>query len=111
MMEKHMTKSEFAKKIGVSPSFVTRHIEAGHIKEHDGKVDFEDAVCSLFSVVAFGKKNGNTKIKLPDSTVSLDTLIVIEAFSDEKGIPFGKALELLLLESNTFNLKMDSIKY
>ena len=104
-----ITKKEFSEKIGVSASFVTRHIKLGTIKDHDGKIDFEEAVCSLFNEIANGKKHGATRIKLPDSTVSIDTLIAVETFSDEKKIPFGKALELLLLESNTFNVKMDSI--
>jgi len=104
-----MTKSEFSKQIGVSPSFVTRHIKLGTIKEYDGKIDFEEAVKSLLRESIHGKKNGVTRIKLPDSTVSIDTIVAVETFSEEKNISFGKALELLLFESNTFNTKLDVI--
>ena len=106
-MKNLMSKSEFSKKIGVSPSFVTRYIKLGTIKEYDGKIDFEEAVQSLLQESIHGKKNGTTRIKLPDSTVSINTIVAIENFSDEKNVSFGKALELLLLESNTFNLKLD----
>jgi hypothetical protein len=102
-----MSKSEFSRKIGVSPSFVTRYIKLGIIKEHNGKIDFEEATCALIKETAHGKKKGETRIKLPDSTVSIDTIVAVETFSEEKGVSFGKALELMLLESNTFNTKLD----
>lgn len=108
-MKSLMSKSEFSKKIGVSPSFVTRHIKLGTIKEHDGKIDFEEAVASLLREAIHGKKSAATRIKLPDSTVSIDTIVAVETFSEEKSISFGKALELLLLESNTFNTKLDGV--
>jgi len=108
-MKNLITKSEFSKKIGVSPSFVTRHIKLGTIKEYDGKVNFEEATQALLCDIIHGKKNGATRIKLPDSTVLIDTVVAVEAFSQEKNISFGKALELLLLESNTFNTKLDVI--
>jgi len=104
-----ITKSDFSKKIGVSPSFVTRHIKLGTIKEYDGKINFEEAAQSLLHDVIHGKKSGATRIKLPDSTVLIDTIVAVETFSEEKNISFGKALELLLLESNTFNAKLDVI--
>lgn len=108
-MKNFMTKSEFSKNIGVSPSFVTRHIKLGTIKEYEGKIDFEEAVASLLRETIHGKKGGSTRIKLPDSTVSIDTIVAVEKFSEEKSISFGKALELLLLESNTFNSKLDVV--
>ena len=107
MMGNLMTKSEFSKKIGVSPSFVSRRIKNGIICEHDGKIDYEEASTAILRELVNGKKSRNTRIKLPDSTVSIDTVVAVESFSEKKGISFGRALELLLLESNTFNQNID----
>ena len=51
-----------------------------------------------------------TRLYLPRSTIDMAAIITIEQVSKERGISFGRAVELMLLESAIFNEKMKSLK-
>ena len=51
------------------------------------------------------------RIYIPRTKVSIGTLIICEHIKREKGIKsLGKAMELLWLESSTFNAMLDELK-
>jgi len=51
-----------------------------------------------------------SRIYLPRSTVSMSVIIIVEKYAKDKDIHFGKALELMVLESATFNDKFEELK-
>lgn len=51
-----------------------------------------------------------SRIYLPRSTVAMHAIITVEQIAKEREIPFGRAIELMLLESATFNEKLEELK-
>ena len=56
------------------------------------------------------RKNGCSRVYLPRSTMVMGMVVTVEQVANEKNISFGKALELMLLESVTYNAKVDALK-
>ena len=56
------------------------------------------------------KKKNASRVYLPRSTMLMGVVVTVEQIASEKNISFGKALELMLLESITFNVKMETLK-
>ena len=55
-------------------------------------------------------KKRETRVYLPRSTMIMGMVVTVEQIAAERGLSFGKALELMLLESVTYNDKMDALK-
>ena len=56
------------------------------------------------------RKKGGSRIYLPRSTMAMGVVVTVEQLASDKNISFGKALELMLLESVTYNAKVDALK-
>ncbi|MCD6432953.1 MAG: hypothetical protein J7L21_02835 [Sulfurimonas sp.] len=106
MSSKKITKAELVEFMGVSLSFVNTKIKSGLIVEKNGLIDAELAVKNIVGSLCRPREYGESRVKLPDSKVAISTLIIIEQFAEEKSVSFGKALELMLLESGSFSEKL-----
>jgi len=56
------------------------------------------------------KKKRETRVYLPRSTMVMGMVVTVEQVASDRGVSFGKALELMLLESVTYNKKVDMLK-
>jgi len=107
-MKTMMNKSQFAKKITKSPAFITKMIAQKVITDYDGQIWYEEAVAQIIDFKT-QKKDGESRALLSTNTKT-SYIIVLEQVSRDLGISIGKALEMLLLESKTFNNKFDKCK-
>ena len=57
-----------------------------------------------------GKKNKVNRVYLPRSTMDMGDVVSVEFLASEENISFGKALKLLLIESNRFNNIQDILR-
>lgn len=51
-----------------------------------------------------------SRIYLPRTTSAMSSIIVIEQIAKEKGVSFGRVVDLLVLESATFTKKFEELK-
>ena len=100
-----MGKSEFARSIDKSPSFFTKMIAKEVITDYDGKICFEEAVVQL---IEHKTQNNDERRTLLSASTKTSFIVVLEQVSGDLGVSLGKALEMLLLESKTFNSKFDA---
>jgi len=55
------------------------------------------------------KRDGSITVYLPRSTAKVDTIIAVELIAEKHGVSFGKALEKLLEESDSFRKMRDDV--
>jgi len=51
-----------------------------------------------------------SRIYLPRTTVSMGMIVTVEEYAKWKGLSFGRALELMILESVTYNDMMEELE-
>ena len=54
-------------------------------------------------------KRKESRTYLPRSTIPMRMTVAIDQVAKEKDISYGKAVELLILESITYNKKLDAL--
>jgi len=98
-----VTVQELADYTGLSAVTINNRIRRGIVKKNsDGLIDRDEAVKAIIDAMANPKEYGETRVKLPDSKVRMSTFLAVESVKEREKVSFGRAIELLLLESPTF---------
>lgn len=109
MNEEYIKPGELAEYLGVSLATVYRYAKIGVFRQrNDGLIGKHEAVKGIISAMARPAECGESRVKLPDSKISISTLIAVETIKERMNTSFGRTLEILLLESRTYNEEMQT---